>query len=277
MQSLSQAPGITGKERVVCQRNAAGDMVTPDEVDKMSIDAVPFCTSLCVQSMLHSTGTDLSCPNQAAHQQRPRLQTLARGAITLPQFLPNPDNTEEDPPVLIRNPTANAIYTGQYGATSAIFKVRIEPGGYVLVAKAARSTGMVRRLRREERISHSFQRAYPRVLLSWAGSPLLDCSSYGNDVDVNGKRLRADADAALRQVHWLGVLHQDAEVRNWLINDSGVTLVDFERAITRSGFSRRAPRTDDDDDDAFRYACDREMELCLAHLDRWSKHLKGSS
>ncbi|ROW07245.1 hypothetical protein VMCG_03827 [Cytospora schulzeri] len=271
-----------------------------DKVQNISIDVVPFCTSRCIQSMLHSTGTDLDslCPNQATHQQHQRLQTLAQSVVTLPQFLPDPSNTEHDPPVLIRNPTANSIYTGQYGATSAIFKIRIEPGGYVLVAKAARSKDMIRRLEREERVYKKLRSLQGHVipvcmglvnitedaipgfaqfptclLLSWAGSSLLDYSRHDNP-NLNSKRLRADVDEALTRVHGLGVLHQDAELRNLLITDSGVIVVDFERATTRGGFSRRAADKGNVET-AFRRACDREREICLAQLDQWSQRMMG--
>lgn len=61
------------------------------------------------------------------------LQDLARSCVDLPRY--NYSDDTDEPPILLRDATENALYLQQYGATSVLFKVRIEPGGYVLVAK----------------------------------------------------------------------------------------------------------------------------------------------
>lgn len=281
-----------------------------DSHDRVDIHLVPFCTHRCVQMILQTDDAesgaagDMSCPNWTTHQRHPRprsrsqLHTLVRSSVVLPRYLHNPSNTEEDPPVLHSNPTTSAIYTGQHGATAAVFKVRIDPGGYILVAKAAKSRQMLRCLEREEsayKRLHSLQgssipvclglvrfsggqdgpllRCFPAaLLLSWAGSSLL--SLRGKAIDF--QRLRSDANKALGQVHSLGILHTDAELRNVLVmehtnNGFHVALVDFERAVSQRGLARRLGSVANNSKLTFRHACDKERKTFLRTLDNWAK------
>ncbi|KUI70858.1 hypothetical protein VM1G_06472 [Cytospora mali] len=147
---------------------------------RFDMDTAPFCTLRCLSS-LKATGdvnaiesADPACPNravhtayqqhsqrQSVHETEPassetehisaRLRGLARH-IELP--LHRQETLNEYPPALLRESTENATYIG-YGASSAVFKVRLE-GGYVLVAKAGRSNTVMgstfQRLRGENRI-----------------------------------------------------------------------------------------------------------------------------
>lgn len=140
--------------------------LTPPPETYQQIKELLFCTTSCVSSLINHAAPDSSCPNWSMHQQcqrrptsRSELLALARSSITLPLYSRAFEqcDTEEEPPIS-RIPTENAIYTGQFGAVAAIFKVRIQPGGYVLLAKAARhyepfmKMDTVYRLQREEMV-----------------------------------------------------------------------------------------------------------------------------
>lgn len=295
---------------------------------EVSMDEVPFCSSRCLCSLTSEGTTDPLCPNWTIHanaNQRPtsvaQLRTLARTCVALPSYIQADCNTEEDPPVLMGGGSKNAIYMGLYGASSALFKVRV--GSYVLAAKAARSVHptmdkkMLQRLRLEaaaykklhtlqghgipiclglvdvspsqsgqaDRSAHASKIAHFSgfLLLSWAGSPLLNTCT-NKDIDQERTwlaRLRVDVDHHLSQMHSLGILHGDAELRNIVVtSDSGdhaasVYLVDFERALTKGRFARRLARHNNgmdekDIDQRFQQACRREKMLCLEQWDDWT-------
>ncbi|KAF3763537.1 hypothetical protein M406DRAFT_74129 [Cryphonectria parasitica EP155] len=293
-------------------------LTPPPEIEQSvahsSMDAVPFCTSRCILSLAHRAEPsttyqpqDPSCPNWPLHQlhaQTLDLRSLARSSIQLPMYNYDYDNTEEAP-ILLQRSTENATYADQYGAASALFKVRIQPGGYVLIAKAGRTSDAVQRLKYEERVYRKlrdlqgnaipvcaglvdlprdrprppfrFARDFPAfLLLSWAGTSLLQCRDI---VVTETERWKESMEVVLKQVHGRGMLHCDAEPRNFVLryNDngpSGMRLLDLERAITKGRFTRRArrsgPVTDEKAERDFRQACVRERERCLAYLDEWA-------
>ncbi|KAG6354085.1 hypothetical protein INS49_005056 [Diaporthe citri] len=237
-----------------CMPSEEATMCMTPPAETMHINSVPFCTSSCISSLMHQTAGDPSCPNWSVHQQHPHCQkpptsaadllAMARTSVDLPHTR-GPQSDVEESPRIWRSPTPNAIYTGQFGAVSAIFKVRIEPGGYVLVAKAARtyeqSVGLdtVHALKREDRVYKKLRAIQGKVipvcvglvdcsedetnhnlgpgrfpaflLLSWAGSSLLSqCTNSADEAWL--ARLRTDVEAQLKQIHGLGVLHQDVEL-----------------------------------------------------------------
>lgn len=286
------------------------------------IETIPFCTSACIGSIANGTSGDPSCPNAAVHEQhrdsRPSVSVfrdLARSSVALPRVRGGLECDTEDEPRFAGNPTANASYTSRFGATAVIFKVRVDPGGYVLVAKAARSfeeyMGMdtVRGLKREERVyrklralqgntipfclglvhgnscnfHHNTFAHFPAyLLLSWAGTPLLDrqrqmTAEIDKDIDAWFAGVRTDVESKLRKLHDLGILHQDAEIRNFVVSGSfSIMIVDFERSITKGHFSRQATRNDTRSDEeldvGFGRLCQREIGHCLTELDRWKQN-----
>lgn len=229
----------------------------------LSMDEVPFCSSRCLRSLTSDETTDPLCPNSAIHaqtHQRPtsaaELRTLARTCVVLPSYRQTEQETE-DQPVVLEEDAKNAIYMHSYGASSALFKVRV--GGYVLAAKAARAVHpmmereVLQRLRLEATLykrlntmqghgvpvclglvgvsspqsSHADHYGYiddivqfPAVLLlSWAGSALYD-TPVKADVEQERTwqaRIRADVDRLLSQIHGFGILHGDAELRNIVV------------------------------------------------------------
>lgn len=300
----------------------------------VSMDKVPFCSPRCLRSLTSEGTTDTLCPNWTVHaqtQQRPtsaaQLRSLARTCVALPTYIQGDCNTQEDPPVLLEEGTENAVYMGLYGASSALFKVRV--GGYVLAAKAARSVHptmdrkMLQRLRLEheaykklhtlqghgvpmclglvdvsppqsgqaDRSAHAVNIAHFSgfLLLSWAGSSLLNtCANVDMDQERTWlARLRVDVDHRLSQMHMLGILHGDAELRNILVtygehnHAATVSLVDFERAVTKGRFARRLAKDyngmdEKDIEERFQQACQREKMLCLEQWDAWAeKRLRG--
>lgn len=131
---------------------------TPPPEKQQDIATVPYCTARCINALVRRSTRDPSCPNWAVHQMNPTPPTashfleLARSSVCLPHYIQNPQDHPQDEPSILSEPTTNAMYTRRFGATAAIFKVRVEPGGYVLVAKAARpTTDAVQTLKREER------------------------------------------------------------------------------------------------------------------------------
>ncbi|POS69601.1 hypothetical protein DHEL01_v212005, partial [Diaporthe helianthi] len=166
----------TAKRRRLCTPSStcvpseeASMCLTPPG-ETMDIDSVPFCTSSYISSLIHGKAGDPSCPNWSVHQQHHHgqkpptsaadLLAITRTSVKLPPTW-GPQSDVEDRPNIQYDHTPNAMYTGQFGAVSAIFKVRIEPGGYVLVAKAARTyekfvnvmdVDTVHALKREHRI-----------------------------------------------------------------------------------------------------------------------------
>lgn len=308
-------------------------LTPPDEVNQedtnLSMEKVPFCSPRCLRSLISQVAIDPLCPNRTVHAQthrRPtsaaRLRTLARTCVALPAYIQGDCNTQEDPPVLLEEVTENTIYMGYYGASSALFKVRI--GGYVLAAKVARSvhpmmdSKMLQRLRLEDaayktlrnlqghgipvclglvdvtptqsgyadRPARAFDIAhFPGfLLLSWAGSSLLNTCANA-DVDQERTllaRLRAEVDSRLSQMHGLGILHGDAELRNIVVTSDGgdhaptVSFVDLERAVTKGRYARRLARDyrgmgEKDVEQRFRQACQREKMLCLEQWDAWAE------
>ncbi|ROW11969.1 hypothetical protein VPNG_05225 [Cytospora leucostoma] len=294
----------------------------------LSMDEVPFCSSRCLRSLISDETTDPLCPNSAIHaqtHQRPtsaaELRTLARTCVALPSYIQAAQGTE-DQPALLADDAKNAVYMHHYGASSALFKVRV--GGYVLAAKAARAVHpimereVLQRLRLEGAVykrlntmqghgvpvclglvdvsspqrSHADHYGYiyniaqfsAFLLLGWAGS-----SPYyiPTNVDVDQERarlarFRADVDCRLSQIHGLGILHGDAELRNIVVAIDGgdsastVSLVDFERAITKGRFARRLARDckgmdEKDVEQRFQQACEREKKHCLRCLDGWAE------
>lgn len=282
---------------------------TPCASSQQNIEAVPFCTPSCILSLTNvAAPTVLSCPNFEIHKLHPHphpdLPSSIRSSIDLPRY--NYDNDTDNPPILWDEASKNATYTAYYGATSALFKVRIEPGGYVLVAKAARSREAVRGLHYEKQVYQRLRalqgdaipvcaglvdltKELPKpksflghrfpafLLLSWGGTPLLRC---GHLLDRQSEvdRWKTSVDAVLKKVHDLGILHNDAEPRNLVfhgnVNDfCGLLLVDFERAISRGQLRRRAIRAHATPEKAeldFRRACERERASCLRKLDDWA-------
>lgn len=281
-----------------------------------SLEAVPFCTPRCILTLTdRAAPTDPSCPNSALHQLPSRypfdLQSSIRSSINLPRY--NHDEDTEHPPILWHNVSENAAYLHQYGATSVIFKVRVEPGGHVLVAKAARSWEAVEGLKNETMIYGGLRalqgdaipvcaglvdlrndlpkpdsdigwRFPAYLLLSWGGWPLLECG-HVLDTEPQLERWKACVDAALRKVHDLDILHRDAELRNLVLQDqqdvtSGILLVDFERAVSKRRFMRRSIRargqadvTPEEATLAFQQACDRERARCIQRLDAWARRM----
>jgi hypothetical protein len=169
-----------------------------------------------------------------------------------------------------------------YGASSVLFQLRIQRGGYGVAAKAARSDyfdtdrDMSHRLQREEAVYRKLCSIQGRfiptclgmvktpqetqassgrmhgpidirrfsvfLLLSWAGASLLG-SAMDMDRDARrawSQRIKANLATAPSSIHGLGVLHGDAELRNFEIPHNGtVSLVDFERSTSRGSFIRR--------------------------------------
>jgi len=66
------------------------------------------------------------------------------------------------------------------------------------------------------------------MFLSWAGRPLFDCVGQVSKTDI----IKA-VTATFEAVHKLGVLHRDAEIRNFLYDNGSFMVVDFERAEFR--------------------------------------------
>lgn len=301
-----------------CQRSLLPTCLEPPDIQcqgqtSSSIDTVLFCNHDCIRVLVagpNEASPDPSCPNWAMHQQNPepptsasQLRALARSSVALPSYV-NGDSDSDSFGPFVRDDftTANAVYTGQYGSRSAIFKVRIEPGGYILVAKAARAPKAVRWLRHEEKVykmlrtlqgrsipicaglvrpskptdqqeaSRLRTRFSPFLLLSWAGRPLswslrLPAEPADSDKRAWLDRVRAGVQAALQQVHEQGFLQTDAESRNFVEFDSRVFLLDFERALSKGHFCRRLAGGPDGYDEAFKRACENEMACCLALLD----------
>lgn len=175
-----------------------------------TIDLIPFCTTRCLRSLITPTtgGSEPSargdplCPNHQIHQQLPEahppsasyIQSLVQ-KTSFPLYDPEPLYDEEPPRIRTLYPTENVMYMNLYGAKSALFKVRIE-GGYVLVAKTARSnypgmkSEMLRRLKREAGV-------YRRLrTLQGHGIPL--CLGV---VDLSKGEIQLDAPRRSRSLH----------------------------------------------------------------------------
>ncbi|KAJ4413561.1 hypothetical protein N0V82_008457 [Gnomoniopsis sp. IMI 355080] len=294
-----------------------------------NINTVPFCTSRCLAFLrFHGAEEDADplCPNWAAHvqtRQKPttasELRRLARACVTLPSYIQSDANTGQDPPVLLKDATENAVYMGQYGASSALFKVRI--GSYVLTAKAARCVHpfmekeSLQRLRLEDAVykklralqghgvpvclgvvdnSH-LQRGHVErstfwrdfaitpftgfLLLSWGGSSLRNLQTHITKDQERAwlGRVRESIEYRLSQVHGLGLLHGDAELRNFVVSDgtARVCLIDFEKGVSKGRFFRRLAREHremepEDMERRFQQACQREKMLCLEQWDAWA-------
>ncbi|KAH8762026.1 hypothetical protein F5883DRAFT_122214 [Diaporthe sp. PMI_573] len=187
-----------------------------------AIRSVPFCTSLCIHSLACRTDGsvydgDPLCPNWAVHtqqnQQSPppspsRLRALARQCIKLPLYIINDFFPEDFPPRVLDEHRQNCMYMGRYGAVSALFKVHIQPGGYVLVAKAARTTDeytdveVVDRLRHEASVYAKLSALQGRVIPVCLGLVNYLTGPGGSEIPRKGDNLRRFSGVLL--LSWAG-------------------------------------------------------------------------
>lgn len=277
--------------------------------------ADPLCPNSTIHAQTHQRPTSAE-----------QLRTLARTCVTLPTYIQADCNTDEDPPVLSSEGAENVVYMGYYGSTSALFKIRVGGYVLAAKAARSVHPMMDRkilqRLRQEDAVykklhtlqghgipvclglvdvspSQSGHVDYSDyvyniahftgfLLLSWAGDSLRYTRT---NVDVDRERtwlarLRADVDHRLSQLHALGILHGDAELRNIVVTSEGgdhtatVSLVDFERAVSKGRFARRLARDHKVTDEKvveqrFQQACEREKMVCLGEWDNWAERRLG--
>lgn len=214
------------------------------QTKQQNIKDHPFYTPRCLLGLANSWVTDEHCPNfqDHRHQHLNRLEFLRLIRIQL----------AED-----RGRDADAAPLHLSGSIGSLFKVRLSAYGYTLIAKGVKTLDIAR-LRHENEVYdrlHPIQGkhipvclgsvdlalplyydsgVYKHVLfLSWAGTPLFDSNNEATEADVGAVA------QAYKELHELGVLHCDAELRN-VLRDSvsgNITVVDFERAE----FSCRPP------------------------------------
>ncbi|CAK7270166.1 hypothetical protein SEPCBS119000_003948 [Sporothrix epigloea] len=199
-------------------------------------EAHPYCTQLCLLSMVRSWPIEKSCPNAESHGprhlERTKLLRLVRAQMA-----------SDD------GPGVDAVALHSSGSAGSLLKVRLLAHGYTFVAKGVEGLEL-ERLQHEKKIYerlrsiqgkhvpvclgltelstpyHHDGRVWDNLLLlSWAGRPLYQC--VGN---LSRTQFMADVTEAFKKLHELSVLHGDAEARNITYNGEAPMIVDFEKA-----------------------------------------------
>ncbi|KAL6789544.1 hypothetical protein GGI42DRAFT_365794 [Trichoderma sp. SZMC 28013] len=204
--------------------------------DQPSVEDQPYCTHQCLLALAFTGPLDPNCPNVGHH---------GRAHVALEDFL----RLAKEQLTTRRGPNANCAPLFLSGARGALFKVRLLKHGYTFIAKGVQDSGwaflqherdiyhvQLRSIQGQyvpvclgmidlERPRHSDGRLCTRFLfLSWCGKSL-SC------VDSSKKRVVAEqAIRALKAIHELGVIHNDAELRNVVYNPvtDKTMMVDFE-------------------------------------------------
>ncbi|KAH7021698.1 hypothetical protein B0J12DRAFT_393167 [Macrophomina phaseolina] len=223
---------------------AAAKSTTP----KPRLEDRPYCTHECLLGLVRGGRLDEDCPNVQSHKKRHiKPDTFLR--LVRRQLLTDIGVDADCKPLYLR------------GSRGALFKVRLSSHGYTLVAKGMEEHNAYH-LRHEscmyQHASAAQGRAVPvcigltdleipyffdggaythMLFLSWAGRPLFKFINQDNRA-----ALLERAKTTLRQLHKLGLLHNDAEMRNvlWDERTDGLMWTDLERAEVRAGAEGRA-------------------------------------
>ncbi|KAK3991250.1 hypothetical protein QBC44DRAFT_323911 [Cladorrhinum sp. PSN332] len=198
----------------------------------------PYCTHQCLFGLAYGRPIDKTCPNAGSHGPR---------HIGLGEFLRLLHaQLAED-----RGPDADSTPLYLSGSVGSLFKTRLSPYGYTLVAKGVETADLAR-LQHEKTVYDQLCTIQARhipvclglidlalphycdggvfehfLLLSWAGQPLV------KHIDQIDKTHTINAiTAALTGLHRFRILHRDAEPRNILYNavSGSLMVIDFERA-----------------------------------------------
>ncbi|KAJ9634885.1 hypothetical protein H2199_008749 [Coniosporium tulheliwenetii] len=205
------------------------------------IEDRPYCTHQCLLGLAHGGPLDRQCPNlqdhRTKHIKRETFLHLVRAQLAKDRG---------------RDADCKPLYT--QGSRGALFKIRLSSHGYTFVAKGMEEPNLAY-LRHEHRVYEQVRPLqgmcvpvclgavdlerpyyydcglYVRMLfLSWAGRPVFHYINRDNEAHLLDK-----ATEALHALHKFQVLHDDAEPRNMLFDEScdRLMLVDFERAKVR--------------------------------------------
>ncbi|EKG09444.1 hypothetical protein MPH_13515 [Macrophomina phaseolina MS6] len=227
-----------GKGTSRAATTAAAKPTTP----KPRLEDRPYCTHECLLGLVRGGPLDQHCPNVQFHRKTHiKPDTFLR--LVRRQLLTDIGVDADCKPLYVR------------GSRGALFKVRLSSHGYTLVAKGMEEHN-ARHLRHEscmyQHASAAQGRAVPvcigltdleipyfydggaykhMLFLSWAGRPLFKFINQDNKV-----ALLERAKATLGQLHGLGLLHNDAEMRNvlWDERTGGLMWTDLERAEGRA-------------------------------------------
>ncbi|KFY26001.1 hypothetical protein V491_01494 [Pseudogymnoascus sp. VKM F-3775] len=250
---IGQGKAKSGKQQRTSRQsksNSTGQEV--EEVSTIRIGDRPYCTQKCLHGLAFGGALDEQCPNLRDHGNRHiRKSTFLRLIYT--QLARDRSNKADCKPLYVK------------GARGAIFKIRLSSHGYTLVAKGMEEHD-IDYLAQERKVYNHLSSlqgecipvclgtsnlklpyyydcgVYVTMLfLSWAGRPL---HQYINPANENGVIERATS--ALKGLHSLQVLHNDAEPRNMLWDEhrNKFMLVDLERAeiyLERAEIPTRLP------------------------------------
>ncbi|OBT85169.1 hypothetical protein VE02_05617 [Pseudogymnoascus sp. 03VT05] len=223
-----------------------------EEVSTTRIENRPYCTQKCLLGLAIGSALDEQCPNLRDHGNRHIKRSTFLRLIRI-QLARDRSNKADCKPLYVK------------GARGAIFKIRLSSHGYTLVAKGMEEHD-IDYLAQERKVYNHLSSlqgecipvclgtsnlklpyyydcgVYVTMLfLSWAGRPL---HQYINPANENGVIERATS--ALKGLHSLQVLHNDAEPRNMLWDEhrNKFMLVDLERAeiyLERAEIPTRLP------------------------------------
>ncbi|KAL6789533.1 hypothetical protein GGI42DRAFT_347225 [Trichoderma sp. SZMC 28013] len=252
------------------------------------VEDQPYCTHQCLLALASTGPLDPNCPNVGHH---------SRAHVALEDIL----RLAKEQLTTQRGPNANCAPLFLSGARGALFKVRLLKHGYTFIAKGVQDSGwaflqherdiyhvQLRSIQGQyvpvclgmvdlERPRHSDGRLCTRFLfLSWCGKSL-PC------VDPSKKGVVAEqAIRALKAIHELGVIHNDAELRNVVYDPvtDKTMMVDFElskptgrralelinpnrrgRGAGKSSSKRKAPAGED--------RFDQELRRAQGLVDQW--------
>ncbi|EKG09024.1 hypothetical protein MPH_14005 [Macrophomina phaseolina MS6] len=206
------------------------------------IEDRPYCTHECLLGLLHGGPLDEHCPNVRSHRKKHiKPETFLR--LVRQQLARDRGRDADCKPLYI------------HGSRGALFKVRLSSHGYTLVAKGMEEHNaghLQHENRMYQHVSAVQGKAVPvcvgivdlklpcysdcgvythMLFLSWAGRPLFKFIDQDNKA-----ALLERAKATLGLLHGLGLLHNDAEMRNvlWDGRTGGLMWTDLERAEVRA-------------------------------------------
>ncbi|KAJ5542391.1 hypothetical protein N7461_008394 [Penicillium sp. DV-2018c] len=182
-----------------------------------------YCTVACLRGLISRGELDKTCPNAAEHG-------TTHHRINSVEFL---DLLRRQ---LDETVNADCESLGIHGARGALLKVSLSSHGYTVPAKCT-TAEFTKYLKHEalvykkllplQGINEGICYLVHMMLLGPGGLPL-----HAVLTPENEKSMSAKTKESLSAVHRLGVLHRDAELRNFLYNaeTDNVIVLDFERA-----------------------------------------------
>ncbi|KAK2739102.1 hypothetical protein FQN57_006668 [Myotisia sp. PD_48] len=242
-------PGSSSPSTGLPRLNSSVMVVIPSHPNKQGQSsqhntrkARQFCTQKCLLGLINGGPLDMSCPNAADHGENAhsidhhQFCELVRAQILDEEF--GPSGCES----MYRN-----------GVSGGLFSVHLVSHGYSLVAKGT-AHGLDGRVKYEEKLynhlrsvqgihvpvclgsidissrplSYNGIKICRLMFLSYAGQYL---NGYAAGYDKL-KNFAPSAKEALRALHQLGVLHNDAHLGNifWNEENKRVMIIDFERS-----------------------------------------------